>query len=77
MQDKISKLQAFDLNYFRGKNHFEEEGTQNTDISKRLLVFVVVIIFIFANLKICLIKVLNLLITFNYSITSESSYFGT
>ena len=29
-QDKISKLQAFDLNYFRDKNHFEEEGTQNT-----------------------------------------------
>ena len=29
-QDKISKLKAFDLNYFRDKNHFEEEGTQNT-----------------------------------------------
>ena len=28
-QDKITKLQAFDSSYFRGKNHFEDDGTQN------------------------------------------------
>ena len=28
-QDKIIKLQAFDSSYFRGKSHFEDDGTQN------------------------------------------------
>ena len=28
-QDKITKLQASELNYFRGKSHFENDGTQN------------------------------------------------
>ena len=25
----MKKLKAFDKSYFRGKNHFEEDGTQN------------------------------------------------
>ena len=28
-QDKIIKRQAFDSSYFGGKNHFEDDGTQN------------------------------------------------
>ena len=28
-QDKIIKLQVFDSIYFRGKSHFEDDGTQN------------------------------------------------
>ena len=28
-QDKITKLQAFDSSYFRGKSHFENAGTRN------------------------------------------------
>ena len=28
-QDKITKLQAFDSSYFRGKNHFEDDSTRN------------------------------------------------
>ena len=28
-QDKIKTLQAFDSSYFRGKNHFEDDSTQN------------------------------------------------
>ena len=28
-QDKISKLEAFDLSDFLGKSHFEEDGVQN------------------------------------------------
>ena len=28
-QDKIVKLEAFNLNYFHGKNHFEDDATQN------------------------------------------------
>ena len=28
-QDKITKLEAFDSSYFRGKIHFEDDGSQN------------------------------------------------
>ena len=28
-KDKIIKLQASDSSYFCGKNHFEDDGTQN------------------------------------------------
>ena len=28
-QEKIIKLRTFDSIYFRGKNHFEDDGTQN------------------------------------------------
>ena len=28
-QDKLTKLQAFDSSYFRGKSHFEDDGNQN------------------------------------------------
>ena len=28
-ENKLKKLQTFDLTYFRGKSHFEEDGTQN------------------------------------------------
>ena len=28
-QDKLTKLQAFDSTYFRGKSHFEDDGNQN------------------------------------------------
>ena len=29
VENELKKLQAFDSNYFRGKNYFEEGGTQN------------------------------------------------
>ena len=28
-QDKVTKLQKFDSSYFLGKNHFQDDGTQN------------------------------------------------
>ena len=28
-QDKITKLKAFDSSYFRGKSHFQDDGTEN------------------------------------------------
>ena len=65
----MEKLQAFDSIYFRNKSHFEEDGTQNylvlsqcTDIPKGLQVLVVIIIFVFGNLKDCLMKILHLLL---------------
>ena len=61
-EDKLIKIQTFDLSYFRGKNHFEDDYTQNyfsqcTNILKRL---VILIIFKHGNLKDCLMKVLSL-----------------
>ena len=29
VENKLKKLQKFDAAYFRGKSHFEEDGTQN------------------------------------------------
>ena len=28
-ENELKKLKAFDSSYFRGKNNFEEDGTQN------------------------------------------------
>ena len=28
----IAKLEAFDSSYFRGKTHFEDDGTQNYSV---------------------------------------------
>ena len=70
-QNKLKKLKTFDLSYFKGKGHFEEDGTQNylvfrpykrIAILKELLMLVVVITYIFGNLKDCLMKGLILLL---------------
>ena len=29
VENELEKLQTFDTIYFRGKNHFDEDGTQN------------------------------------------------
>ena len=29
VENELKKLKAFDLSYFKGKDHFEEDGTQN------------------------------------------------
>ena len=29
IENELKKLKKFDLSYFRGKSHFEEDGTQN------------------------------------------------
>ena len=29
IEKELKKLKAFDLSYFRGKNHFDEDSTQN------------------------------------------------
>ena len=29
VENELKKIQAFDSSYFRGKNHFEDDGTQN------------------------------------------------
>ena len=29
IENELKKLKTFDLSYFRGKNHFDEDGAQN------------------------------------------------
>ena len=60
---ELKKLKAFDLSYFKGKSHFEGDGTQSylvfqpmRNFFEGLQVLVVVIIYIFGNLKLCMLK---------------------
>ena len=34
VENELKKLQKFDATYFRGKSHFEEDGTQNYLVSQ-------------------------------------------
>ena len=36
IEKELKKLQTFDLSYFRGKNYFDEDGTQNHYIFQRI-----------------------------------------
>ena len=63
-QERIAKIQAFDSNYFWGKSHFEDDGTQNhlvfQSIYSHFKRSVILIIFQTGNLKDYLTKVLKL-----------------
>ena len=68
VENELKKLQKFDAVYFRGKSHFED-GTQNYLVFqtiykyfKRIAELVLVIIYTFGNLKVCLMKNLILLL---------------
>ena len=37
IEKELEKLNIFDLSYFRGKNYFEEDGTQNWFVFKNRL----------------------------------------
>ena len=61
IENELKKLESFDSSYFRGKSHFENDGSQNwivfnqyTDILKQLVLTIV--IFCHTNLKDCLMK---------------------
>ena len=69
VENELKKLQNFDSSNFRGESHSEEDGTQNYLVVrpmyryfKRILSVVVVILYIFGNLKDCLMKGLILLL---------------
>ena len=69
VENEFKKLQTFDSSYFRGKSHFDEDEAQNYLIFqpigrylKKLLVLGMMNIFIFGNLKVCLIKGLIILL---------------
>ena len=85
VENELKKLQEFDAAFFGGKSHFEEGGAQNYLVFqpmykyfKRLQLLVVVIIYTFGNLKVCLMKCLILLPpASNQKITPELSFYGT
>ena len=74
VENELKKLKTFDSSNFRGKSHFKEDNTQNylvfkpmyryfKRVKKRILkVLVLVFIFIFGNLKGCLMKISQLLL---------------
>ena len=37
IENNIKKLQTFDSSYFRGKNYFEEDGTQNHSVFQPII----------------------------------------
>ena len=63
VENELKKIKTFDSSYLRGKNQFEEDGTQYylvfQPVYKRL---VTLIMFQNGNLQDCLMKLLNLLI---------------
>ena len=66
VENELKKLKTFDSSYFRGKSHFEEDGTQNClvfqPINKYFKVMTNTNIFHHRNLKDYLTKVLSLLL---------------
>ena len=67
-ENELKELKTFDLSYFIGKSHFEEDGTQNYLAFQpmyiylnELLVLKTTVIFITGNLKDCLMRKLILL----------------
>ena len=66
VENEFKKIKTFDLDYFRGKNHFEEMVykviqyfSQCKDIFKKLTIL---IMFYHGNLKDCSMELLNLLL---------------
>ena len=39
VQNELKKLKTFDLSYFRGNSHFEEDGTQNWYVFQRMSMY--------------------------------------
>ena len=57
VKNELSKLKTFDSDYFIGKSHFEEDGTQNYLVFQPMSIY-----FNRGNLKDCLMKILTLLL---------------
>ena len=65
VENQLKKLEAFHSIYFRGKSHFEDNGTQNClvfqPIQRYFKIVLMIIIYYHGNLKDGLMKVLSLL----------------
>ena len=84
IENELKKFQKFDAAYFRGKSHFEEDGTQKYLVFqplykyfKRIAVVGNVNYIDFWKSKGLSNERLNSLTASNYKITSELSFYGT
>ena len=84
VENELKKLQKFDSSYFKGKNHFEEDGTQNYVVFQPMYRYFKRIAGVGSGNYICFWKSkglsderINSITTSNYSITPELSHYGT
>ena len=81
VENELKKLKTFDLNYFIGRSHFEEDGTQNYLVFQPLNKYFKVI----ANTKYIFLwkseglsdENITAPTTSDYKLNSQLSYFGT
>ena len=81
VENELKKLKTFDLNYFIGRSHFEEDSTQNYLVFQPLNKYFKVI----ANTKYIFLwkseglsdENITAPTTSNYKLNSQLSYFGT
>ena len=83
-QDKIKKMKAFNISYFLGKSHFEEDGAQNYSVIQPMYRYFKKIIGVGIGDYIYFWKSkgfsdgsINSPITSDYSLTPILRYFGT
>ena len=84
VENELTKLKTFDLSYFKGKVHFEEDGTQNYLVFQRVQKYFKRIAGVGSGNYIYFWKSrglsdkrINSNTAFNHSITQELSYYGT
>ena len=84
VENELKKLKTFDLNYFKGKGHFEEDGTQNCLVFQSMYIYFKRIAGVSSGNYMYIWKSkglfderINSITTSNYSITPELSHFGT
>ena len=84
VENELKKLQKFDSTYFRGKSHFEKDGTQNYLVFQPMYRYFTRIVDVRSGNYIYFWKFiglsdesLNSNTASNYKITPELSYYGT
>ena len=84
VENELKKLQKFDSSYFKGKNHFEEDGAQNYVVFQPMYRYFKRIAGVgscnyiyFWKSKGLSDERINSITTSNYSITPELSHYGT
>ena len=84
VKNELKKLKTFDLSYFRGKSHFEEDGTQNYLVFPPMQRYFKRIAGVgsgnyiyFWKSKVLPDERINSNTAFNHSITPELSSYGT
>ena len=84
VKNELNKLKKIDLSYFKGKSHFEEDGTQYYLVFQPMYRYFKKIVGVGSGSYIYFWKPkgfsdekINTITAFNYSITPELSYYGS